>query len=84
MENPLQAIGILCMTALLLCILCLRYDPQKAHARIIRHSVVGLLLLYAWNLLPLRDLGVNPLSAAITGALGLPGLGLTAVLNLIH
>ena len=79
----LQAIGMLSLTALLLTLFSLRYDPQKPHARWLRHGVVGLLMLCVWNLLPLPHLGVNPLSAMVAGALGLPGLGLVAVMNMI-
>lgn len=79
----LQTIGVLCLTALLLLLLCLRFDPQKPHARWLRHGVTGLLLLLTWNLLPLPPLGVNPLSAMVTGALGVPGLGLMAVVNML-
>ena len=79
----LQTIGILCLTALLLLLFSLRYDPQKPHARYLRHGVMVLLLLFCWNLLPLPDLGVNPLSVMVTGALGTPGLGLMAVIHLL-
>ena len=79
----LQTIGILCASAVLLLLFALRYDPQKPHARYLRHGVVGLLMLFTWNLLPLPDLGVNPLSVMVTGVLGLPGLGLTAVMNML-
>ena len=81
--STLQSIGILCITALLLYLLAVRYDPQRPHARHLRHGVTGLLLLTAWNWLPLPQLGLNPLSVMVTGALGLPGLGLTAVMNLL-
>lgn len=81
--STLQTIGVLCLTALILAILVLRYDPQKPHARYLRHGVVGLLMLCIWNLLPLPTLGVNPLSVMVTGALGLPGLGLVAVMNML-
>lgn len=81
--STLQTIGILCLTALLLTAFSLRYDPQKPHARYLRRGVTGLLLLTAWNLLPLPRLGVNPLSVMVTGALGLPGVGLMAVMNLL-
>lgn len=81
--STLQTIGILCLTAMILAVLVLRYDPQKPHARWMRHGVVGLLMLCIWNLLPLPNLGVNPLSAMVTGALGLPGLGLMAVMNML-
>ena len=79
----LQSIGVLGLTALLLLFFSLRYDPQKPHARWLRYGVTGLLMLIVWNLLPLPHLGVNPLSAMVTGALGLPGLGLIAVVNLL-
>ncbi len=79
----LPCIGTLCLTALLLTAFSLRYDPQKPHAKWLRRGVCGLLALTAWNLLPLPDLGMNPLSAVVTGTLGLPGLGLIAVANLL-
>ena len=79
----LQSIAVLILTALLLTLFALRYDPQKPHARWLRHGVVGLLMLCVWNLLPLPHLGVNPLSAMVAGALGAPGLGLVAVMNML-
>lgn len=79
----LQTILILPLAALGMALFSLRYDPQKPHARYLRHGVVGLLLLCLWNLLPLPHLGVNPLSVMVTGALGAPGLGLMAVMNLL-
>lgn len=81
--STLQTIGVLCLTALLLTLFSLRYDPQKPHARYLRHGVVGLLMLCTWNLLPLPQLGVNPLSVMVTGSLGIPGLGLVAVMNML-
>ena len=81
--NILQTIVILCLTAQLLLLFALRYEPQKPHARYLRHGVMGLLLLCSWNLLPLPDLGVNPLSVMVTGMLGTPGLGLVAVINML-
>jgi len=78
-----QTILMLVLAALCLTLFALRYDPQKPHARCLRHGVVGLLVLCVWNLLPLPHLGVNPLSVMVTGALGLPGLGLMTVMNLL-
>ena len=69
--------------AAILYLLCMRYDPKKPHARMLRHGVVGLMILLGWNLLPLPPIGVNPLSALVTGALGLPGVGLLAAINLL-
>ena len=64
----------------LLVVFALRYDPWGISARVMRHCAAGLFLLLAWNLLPLPHLGVNPLSAWLAGSLGLPGIGLLAVL----
>ncbi len=83
MFSILQSIALLALTALALAWFSLRYDPQKPHARWLRHGVIGLLLLCIWNCLPLPELGVNPLSVMVTGALGLPGLGLVAVMNML-
>ena len=82
-SSPLLTIAVLIAAALLVSTFALRYDPQKPHARYLRHGVMGLLLLCGWNLLPLPDLGVNPLSVMVTGMLGTPGLGLMAVINLL-
>ncbi len=81
--NTLQTLLVLYGTALGLLLFSLRYDPQKPHAQWLRHGVTGLLLLTAWNLLPLPRLGVNPLSVMAAGTLGLPGVGLIAVINLL-
>lgn len=81
--NTLQIIAVLSLTALLLTWFSLRYDPQKPHARYLRHGVMGLLMLCIWNCLPLPQVGVNPLSVMVAGALGLPGLGLVAVINML-
>ena len=82
-SSTLSAMILLLLSALLLCFFCLRYDPQKPHARYLRHGVVGLLSMWLWNLLPLPTLGINPLSVMVAGTLGLPGLGLVAVMNMI-
>ena len=82
-DSVLQSILFLILTALALLVFSLHYDPQRPHARWLRRGVCGLLLLCAWNALPLPALGVNPLSVMVTGSLGLPGLGLMAVANLL-
>ena len=79
----LTALVPMCLTPAALYLLCLRYDPKKPHARLLRHGVVGLMMLLGWNLLPLPHIGVNPLSAWVAGALGLPGVGLLAAVNLL-
>ena len=84
MAGALQAAATLACAALALYPLCMRYDPKKPHARMLRHGVVGLMLLLGWNVLPLPHIGVNALSVLAAGALGLPGAGLMAVVNLVR
>ena len=64
-------------------LLVARYDPARPYARALRSLVAGLFLLMAWNALSLPRLGINPLSMWLTGSLGLPGLLLMAVLNVL-
>lgn len=65
---------------LVLLLFALHFDPARLHARMLRCCTLGLLALLLWNALPLPHLGINPLSALAAGSLGLPGLGLLAVL----
>lgn len=81
--QALTPIGLLCIAAIFLYLFVQRYDPQRPHARYVRGGVWGLLLLTGWNLLPLPHLGMNPLSVLVAGALGLPGVGLMAVVNML-
>ena len=60
-----------------------RYDPQKPSGRVIAQILTGFLLLSVWNAVAAPEVGVNPLSAWLTGALGLPGVGLTVLLNML-
>ncbi len=83
MENYLAAMALIILTAALLLLFALRYDPQRPHARWLRRAVTGVLLLALWNALPLPHLGMNPLSVLAAGALGLPGVGLMAVVNML-
>lgn len=83
-SSPWTCIAALGAAALALYLLCIRFDPKKPHARWLRHGVMGVLMLTLWNALPLPHLGMNPLSVMATGALGLPGMGLMAVINTIR
>ena len=60
-----------------------RYDPQKRSGSLIAQVLTGFLLLTVWNALAAPQVGVTPLSAWLTGALGLPGVGLTVLLNML-
>ena len=82
-QTLLQGIPMLIATALALLAFSVWFDPQRPHARWLRRSVTGLIMLCVWNALPLPELGINPLSVMITGSLGLPGLGLMAVAILL-
>ena len=59
------------------------YDPQHLSGQLVRCWTAGVLALAVWNLLPLPHLGVNSLAAVTAGKLGLPGLGLLAVVSLL-
>lgn len=64
-------------------LLTMRCDPRGRVWRTIGQVIAGFLLLTAWNALTANPVGINPFSAWLTGALGLPGVGLTALLNLL-
>ena len=83
MSPALSMLLLLPLAAGVLYTLCIRYDPKRPHARLLRHGVVGFLMLLCWRLLPLPHIGINPLSTWVTGALGLPGAGLMAAINLL-
>lgn len=75
--------ALFALAPIVIYLLCRRYDPKKPWGRALEQCVAGVLLLCLWNLLFPVQLGVNPLSAYLTGSLGLPGLGLLYVLSLI-
>ena len=79
----LRIIGSLTAVVAAAWLLSHRYDPQKRSGRIIGQLLTGFLLLVCWNALAAPQVGVNPLSAWLTGALGLPGVGLTVLLNML-
>lgn len=73
----------LALAALVLYLLCQRFDPQRLHGRMLERCVLGVMLLALWNAVAPLRLGANPLSAWIAGSLGLPGLGLLAAMALM-
>lgn len=78
-----QTIILLALPTLLLSLFARRFDPQRPSARLMGSMLGGLFGLLGWNLLFQPKVGINPLSAALTGWLGLPGIGLTVLLNLL-
>ena len=84
MVAPNLRIIVFLAAAVALCwMLSRRYDPQKRSGRVIAQVLTGFLLLTVWNAIAAPQVGVNPLSAWLTGALGLPGVGLTVLLNML-
>ena len=79
----LRIILFLVAVIAILWLLSQRYDPQKRSGRVMAQVLTGFLLLTLWNALAAPQVGVNPLSAWLTGTLGLPGVGLTVLLNLL-
>ena len=79
----LRLIGFMAGVVAVAWFLSRRYDPQKRSGRIVGQVLTGFLLLTVWNAVASPQVGVNPLSAWLTGALGLPGVGLTVLLNMI-
>ena len=79
----LRLIGFMAAVVAAAWLLSRRYDPQKRSGRIVTQLLTGFLLLTVWNAVASPQVGVNPLSAWLTGALGLPGVGLTVLLNML-
>ena len=79
----LRLIGFLASLVAALWWLSRRYDPQKPLGRVVGQVLTGFLLLTVWNALAAPQANVNPLSAWLAGTLGLPGVGLTVLLNLL-
>ncbi len=62
----------------------MRIVPFKPAWKLLERGLLGAGVLFVWNLLaaPLGlAIGLNPLTAIITGALGAPGLGLLLVIK---
>ena len=79
----LRVILFLAAVVAILWLVSQRYDPQKRLGRVVAQVLTGFLLLTLWNAVASPQVGVNPLSAWLTGSLGLPGVGLTVLLNLL-
>ena len=79
----LRLIGFLAAVVAALWFFSRRYDPDRRSGRVVAQLLTGFLLLSLWNAVALPQVGVNPLSAWLTGALGLPGVGLTVLLNML-
>lgn len=57
--------------------------PLKIFVRLLANSVVGILLILFLNALPFGIyIGVNPITALVTGILGVPGVCLLLLLQI--
>lgn len=57
--------------------------PFKIFVRLLANSVVGILLILLLNALPFGIyIGVNPITALVTGILGVPGVCLLLLLQI--
>ena len=61
-----------------------RVEPYKPAWKLLERGLLGVGVLMAWNLLAAPfdlAIGLNPLTAIVTGMLGVPGLGLLLILR---
>ena len=79
----LRLVGFLAAVVALMWFLSRHYDPNRRSGRVVAQMLTGFLLLTIWNALFSPQVGLNPLSAWLTGTLGLPGVGLTVLLNML-
>ncbi len=85
MEN-IMLIGLYAGLLLLIYIAGVHVEPYKPAWKLLERGLLGVGVLMVWNLLaaPLDlNIGLNPLTAIITGMLGVPGLGLLLVLRIM-
>jgi len=71
---------------LLIYIVGVHVEPYKPAWKILERGLFGVVVLLLWNLLAAPFelyIGLNPLTAIITGMLGAPGLGLLLVLRIM-
>ncbi len=71
---------------LLIYIAGVRVEPYKPAWKLLERGLLGVGVLVVWNLLAAPfdlSIGLNPLTAVITGMLGVPGLGLLLVLRIM-
>lgn len=71
---------------LLIYIAGVRVEPYKPAWKLLERGLFGVGILLVWNFLAKPfdlTIGLNPLTAIITGMLGVPGLGLLLVLRIM-
>ncbi len=84
--EKLMLIGIYAGLLLIIYIAGVRIEPYKPAWKLLERGILGAGILLVWNLLaaPLNlAVGLNPITALITGALGAPGLGLLLIIKVM-
>ena len=85
MDN-LVLIGLYAGLLLLIYIAGVHVEPYKPAWKLLERGLLGVGVLLVWNLLATPfdlAIGLNPLTAIVTGMLGVPGLGLLLVLRIM-
>jgi inhibitor of the pro-sigma K processing machinery len=79
-------IGLYAGLLLLIYIAGTRIEPYKPAWKLLERGLLGLGILLVWNLLATPfdlGIGVNPVTALVAGALGMPGLGLLLIIRMM-
>ena len=85
MEN-IVLIALYAGLLLLIYIAGVHVEPYKPAWKLLERGLLGVGVLMVWNLLAAPfdlSIGLNPVTAIITGMLGAPGLGLLLVLKIM-
>ncbi len=85
MEN-IVLIGLYAGLLLLIYIAGVHVQPYKPAWKLMERGLLGVGVLMVWNVFATPfdlSIGLNPLTAIVTGMLGVPGLGLLLVLRMM-
>ena len=81
-----SAVGYILGLLILFVVTKIFFKPIKFIIRLFANSILGAVLLYVINLLhPVLHIyiGINPITALVTGLLGIPGICLLLILQII-
>lgn len=81
-----SAVGYILGLLILFVVTKIFFTPLKFVVRLIANSILGALALWLINLLrPILGIyiGINPITALVTGLLGIPGICLILILQII-
>ena len=81
-----SAVGYILGLLILFVVTKIFFKPIRFTVKLIANSIIGAFLLYLLNLLrPFLGIyiGINPITALVTGLLGIPGICLLLILQII-